>query len=386
VVSWYLAAKNVTRKKERSILTVLGVLLAVGSFVSLLSIAEGLYKQVQRELGSRNVDVYVLPKNAIPMPAGPIAGLATSTESIPLVVTQELAQLPNVDKAVPVMRFQQLHEGRSLVVWALDPTMYDLFLPTMKLDPTGRAPRVNNEIIMGRSLAQALNVGENASISLAGREYQIVGLFSTGSSLDDYFCYVMPEAAAQIMGRPDAQEVWLKLKEASGADVTSHDINNRNDMRELYVARTATEYQGAANEILNYAWLLQFAIAAVGVLIAITASMNTMLMSTYERLKEFATLRAIGGSRFTVLGMILTESMMLAMLGGLGGLVLGVMGSKLLDAAVVTLFKMAFPLASITWALLAESLALSAVVGLVGAAIPCFLVYRMSIISGLRQE
>jgi putative ABC transport system permease protein len=111
-----------------------------------------------------------------------------------------------------------------------------------------------------------------------------------------------------------------------------------------------------------------------------------MLMSTYERIKEFATLRAIGASRFTVLAMILFESLILSLTGGVAGIIMGLMGSQLLDTALTTFFQLSFPLARITLRLVMEGLALSAFVGFVGALLPSIIVYRMTIINALRWE
>lgn len=386
MVSLYLAAKNVTRKKERSILTIIGVLLAVGAFISLLSIAEGMYRKVQRELDGREVDIYVIPSNAVPMPVGPLGGVGLSTETIPETVVQALSTLGNVKLVEPVTRFQQLEQGRSVIIWALRPTSYEIFLPYLRVSQ-GRPPAANNEILVGPALARELNLVEGATITVARRDLVIVGIFDPTSSLQDYFCYVTPEAAKEITGR-GAQEVWVKLNDPTGRDVIAReDINEDKERRFAdYLAMTREQYLGAAEEYISYAWLLQFAVAAIGVLIAMTAAMNTMLMSTYERLKEFGTLRAIGASRLTVVGMITAESLILSTIGGLFGVVLGVMGSQLLDSAVVTLFKLTFPIASITLQLVLQALVLSVVVGLVGAIIPAFLVYRMNIIQGLRQE
>lgn len=386
LVAFYLASKNVTRKKERSLLTIIGVLLAVGAFVSLLSIAEGLYQRIQRELNQRNVDVYVLPRNALPMPAGPIGGLATSTEVVPPKISLELAKGTNVDRAEPVVRFQELYQGRGVVVWALAPTAFDVFLPHLHLSATGRELRDKTDIIVGALLAKELDLAEGQTVTLARKDFQVVGLFTTGSSLDDYFCYIMPEAAREILDREGAHEVWMKLKDPAGREVAAEEINANKVFAADYVARTHEVYLGSANEFINYAWLLQFAVAAIGVLIAMTAAMNTMLMSTYERLKEFATLRAIGASRLVVMTMICTESLILSLAGGACGIVFGVMGSKFLDTAVMTLFKLSFPLAQITLTLILQAFLLSGVVGMIGALIPCFIVYRLDIITGLRQE
>lgn len=388
MVPLYLAAKNVTRKRERSLLTIVGVLLAVGSFISLLSLAEGLYNRIQGEMNGRAVDVYVLPRNAMPMPAGPIAGVGVSTESIPEGVIKELGKLDNVEVASPVRRFQQVQDGRGVVIWALDKDAFGLFLPRLQVD-TNRYPTADNEIIVGQALARELEMAPDATLRIADRDFRIVGFFTAGGGLNDYFCYISPAAAAAITNT-GAQEVWIKLKEENDearrmlVDV----INDRQTEKRFVdlVARTRQQYLGAANDFINYAWLLQFAVAAIGVLIAMTAAMNTMLMSTYERLKEFATLRAIGASRLTVLAMITAESVILSVTGGVFGVLVGIMGARLLDSAVVTLFKLTFPVGAVTLPLLLEALLLSGFVGVVGAAVPCFIIYRMNIIYGIRQD
>lgn len=388
MVALYLAAKNVTRKRERSLLTVVGVLLAVGSFVSLLSLAEGLYDRIQGEMYGRSVDVYVLPRNSMPMPVGPIAGVGVSTESIPDDVVGALSKLDNVEVASPVRRFQQVYDGRGIVVWAVDKDAFGVFLPRLRVD-SNRFPTADNEVIVGQALARELELSPDSTLRIADRDFHIVGFFSAGGGLNDYFCYVSPGVAAAITNQ-GAQEVWLKLREDTeeARRILVSSLNDRTAEKRFanQVARTRAEYLGAANDFINYAWLLQFAVAAIGVLIAMTAAMNTMLMSTYERLKEFATLRAIGASRLTVLTMITAESVILSFTGGVFGVIVGFMGARLLDSAVVTLFKLTFPIGAITVPLVVEALLLSIFVGVVGAAVPCFITYRMNIIYGLRQD
>jgi len=111
-----------------------------------------------------------------------------------------------------------------------------------------------------------------------------------------------------------------------------------------------------------------------------------MLMSTYERLREFAVLRAIGASRATVAAMLIWESLMLANLGGLLGCLFGVLASGVLDQAVVFLFQLPFPLAKVTPTLLLEGMLLSSLVGVLGALIPVILIWRQKIMDGLRSE
>ncbi|HBM97776.1 TPA: hypothetical protein DD394_10015, partial [bacterium UBP9_UBA11836] len=72
MVAITLAIRNVWRRRERSLLTLVGVLLAVGTFVAMVSLAEGMYQRVSLELDGRAVDVYVVPNTAAPLPTGPV--------------------------------------------------------------------------------------------------------------------------------------------------------------------------------------------------------------------------------------------------------------------------------------------------------------------------
>ncbi len=123
----------------------------------------------------------------------------------------------------------------------------------------------------------------------------------------------------------------------------------------------------------------------VGVLIAVTASMNTMLMSTYERLGEYATLRAVGASRRVISLTIIFEGIFLNVTGGVLGLLFGYLATGVLDKAVVLLLEIPYPMAGVTPALLLQALGLSFCVGVVGSIIPCFVVSRIDLVAELRK-
>src|SRR5690606_11700863 len=108
------------------------------------------------------------------------------------------------------------------------------------------------------------------------------------------------------------------------------------------------QYLSLARDYLSYGWLLQVAVSMVGVLIAVTASMHTMLMSTYERLGEYATLRAVGASR-RVIGMtIVYEAIFLNVTGGFLGLIFGYLATGVLDKPVAILLEIPYPMAGVT--------------------------------------
>ena len=378
-----LALRNVFRNRERSLLTLIGVLLAIGSFVALVSLAEGLYRRVSVELMGRSGDLYLMPSVAgVILPTGPIGTVGLTSDTISADALAKVRGLANVQKADGIGR--QIWTGKRAVIPVLEipPDSIQAYFPQLQaVSGALIASDAENQLMLGVGVAQAEFPNGTASTIMHGQsEYQVAAVVR-GGGFRDYFAYL---PLASDRAEKGYQEVWIQLADKAQAEGTRKEIM----ALQLPGVRviTAEEYLGQLKEFINYAWLLQFAISSIGVLIAITAAMNTMLMSTYERLREFSTLRAIGASRLTVVMMIFSESIILSVVGGLLGLVFGWLASGLLDRAVVVLLQVPFPLAQVTPRLLLEALALSAFVGFVGSCIPAVLVWRLNLVDGLRWD
>ena len=388
-IALQLAVKNVYRKRERSLLTIIGVLLAVGSFISLLSIAEGLYSRFDREINFRKVDIYILPTDAAALPTGPMGTIGFSSKVLPMEwvkALQDPKKIPEITSVCPIYRLQHKIGNQTVIVWGLEPDKFEGFFPYFKLNPGGRFFLTDaNEIVVGGSLAKKRGIKPETSIPIEGQIFVTTGTSIPTNTLQDYFCYIPLKKAMGLKNAKGAQEIWIQLDRPVPA-VKKRVAGQIKAMFPQAEVMTREQYLGSANEYVYYAWLLQFAISAIGILIAITAAMNTMLMSTYERIKEFGTLRSIGATRFTVFSMIFIESIILSFIGGLGGIILGIMGSNLLDDAVQVLLQLSFPLGKITINLIIYAFMLSGLVGVVAAIIPAIIVYRMNLITALRWE
>jgi putative ABC transport system permease protein len=390
MIALTLAFRNVMRRRERSLLTLVGVLLAVGAFVAMVSLAEGMYRRVSLELDGRAVDVYVVPRTAAPLPTGPLGTVGLTTDTVALSWIEKIAALNNVRRVAPITRDQWTSEHGTVMVVGIEPTNLREFLPSLEI-VQGRVFE-SGQILVGAGLATSEGLttessgsgqtGLKSRFGPGGNHYPISGIVSSGSGFQDYFVYLPLATSLENNSRRGVQEVWIKVEDPhrSVEVVQAIEALGIPDVKVM----TRKDYLGAASDYIEYAWLLQFAISAIGVLIAITAAMNTMLMSTYERMREFGTLRAIGAPRATVVTMVMTESLMLSLLGGILGLAFGWIGSILLDRAMVTLLQLSFPLASITPGLIVQAILLSIFVGLVGAAIPSVLVWRVDIVRSLR--
>jgi len=122
----------------------------------------------------------------------------------------------------------------------------------------------------------------------------------------------------------DAPVIASQLGKLKGAEVIT--------MGELL--GTMMSLMGAAKSLLLSIVLIIIVISALGVL-------NTVLMSVFERTKEIGVMRATGAAQAHIFGLVWLETLILSLLGGIGGLALALVGSRLLESIVKKLLPLA---------------------------------------------
>jgi putative ABC transport system permease protein len=118
----------------------------------------------------------------------------------------------------------------------------------------------------------------------------------------------------------------------------------------------------------------------IGVLIALFSIINTMLMSVTERLTEFGVLRANGWSRRNVIHLILAESALLGVIGGVCGCIVGYIGTQVINVQFADRLNLyASPL------VLGASLGFSLLIGTIGGLYPAWWSVRQSPMAAIRR-
>jgi putative ABC transport system permease protein len=124
-----------------------------------------------------------------------------------------------------------------------------------------------------------------------------------------------------------------------------------------------------------------FAVGTAIVIAIMLVSMNTMMMAARERTREVAVLKALGFTDRTVLTLVLTESMLIALVGG-------VLGASIAKVAYdVSGFNAGgfFPSFFVTWGTIARALGIAAALGLLSGAIPAWNASRLKVVDALRH-
>jgi len=177
---------------------------------------------------------------------------------------------------------------------------------------------------------------------------------------------------------------WLKIQDPAKMAAVSQQIDamfrNSDDPTETV---TEKEFQASFMAMMGNIKLLFTSVSSCAILMVILLAAITMSMSARERVTEIAVLKAIGFGQGLVLGLMLTEFVLLTVFGGAIGLLMGKVIYSIVPMDKVTQgFLIGF---TIYPTVAAICLAIAAGVGLLAGGLPARGATRMSVVDGLRR-
>ena len=366
--------KGLSRRKTRTLLTLFGVSIAVAAIVSLGALAEGLTIGYEALGTGSGADLLVADADAVD-----IVFSAVGEE-----VGERLASLPGVKEVDRMVYTLAATEGIPyFIVFGYDPGGFAIsrFRIVEGGPLSGRGARHGGRpLLLGKAAADDLDKRVGDTIRLYETTFRIVGIYETGTPFEDGAAVVRVEDAQQLSGHPRQVNAFLiKLRNLSELDRVQGRIER------LFPDLTVTRSSDFAEdqEMLAYTRAFSWAVSFLAILIGGVGVMNTMLMSVFERTREFGTFRAVGWSRARVLGLVLGESTVLNGLGGVLGVALGVVAFKTIShsPAVSGFLPNRLPPA-----LVAQGLGMAVAVGLIGGVYPAWWASRLPPAEAMRYE
>jgi putative ABC transport system permease protein len=148
-------------------------------------------------------------------------------------------------------------------------------------------------------------------------------------------------------------------------------------------SQTAAQYTQETSNKVNKFLLLVYVLLALSVIVSLFGIVNTLILSIYERTRELGMMRAIGTSRGQIRQLIRYESLITALIGGVLGLVIGVVGAILVTTFALSGsgYKLAIPVGT-----LIVLLVLAALAGVLAAQLPARRAARLEILGALASE
>lgn len=387
-----LAAKNLTRRRGRTGLTILGVAIAVSVLFSLLSLNSGYEKELNNEVNSMGVHILAVPKGCPYEAASLIIHGGVIPKYLSASDLDNVTSIPDIELATPMLMHQFLKKdektGKSTphIIYGIN--MEDMLRLKPWWEVEGRFFMENetNVMLAGRDLAEKenLSVGQVLSVGPNKEQFTIVGILDRTGDQDDQFHFFPLEEAQRVFGKEGRiTTIAVKVRDVSRISAVSEEMEKIPDIQVV----TMTQIMGTILNLAGSAKSLLLTVIIIALIISSFGIINTLLMSVNERKREFGMMKAIGASGSDISAMVLMETVFITISGGIIGMFAALLGSSLIESFVKGMlpYSPSGSLISFSPELVAFSLAFSVILGLVCGIYPAFLSSRLSPMEAIRS-
>ena len=408
-----IAFRGLSANKLRAALTMLGIMIGVAAVITLLSIGDGVTRYVADQFSGLGTNlIFIIPEQEQPGPPGsdPLSESSLTLRDAELLNDPNL--VPGAAAVAPVM-FRQIdlqYGGNLHSVLARASTPEYAAINKLEiargrgLDQTDYDSR-SRVIVLGPDTVKAIFPDDvdplDRDVRVNGINFRVVGLLTQkgasgiGGSQDDVALLPLTTAQERLFdnrsatsGQFLADAILIEAADDAAIDGViidassvlrqSHNIEFRDD--DDFQILTQADFLQAFGAVTGVLTLFLGAIASISLLVGGIGIMNIMLVSVTERTREIGLRKAVGARYRDILGQFLTEAVVLAILGGVLGILIGIAGATAINVAVPQLDT------SVTFDSIALAVGFSVAVGLFFGIYPASRAAGLHPIEALRFE
>ncbi len=353
-----IALKALRRNKMRTFLTMLGIIIGVASVITMLAIGQGSKQSIQKQVASMGSNLlFVMPGS---QERGGVQMGNSSSQKLTLQDIEAIsAECPSITMVSPEVRTNgqviYADQNTPTSIYGVSPQYLDIKKITLK---SGRI-FTDKEI---QSAAKVCIVGNTVVKNVLGNNVDPIGLIirfnsipikiigvlskkgqnNFGQDQDDMIIAPYTMVQKRILAITHVQAIYASavsenktqtaVKEIESVLRSKHKLKD-SDVNDFTV-RTQEELVKMFSSISDVLTILLGAIAGISLLVGGIGIMNIMYVSVTERTREIGLRMSIGGQEKDILMQFLTESVFLSVLGGLLGILLGIISSRIIAAVM----------------------------------------------------
>lgn len=312
--------KNLSRRRTRTALTIMGIGVGIGAVVALLGLAWGLQESWDDAMKARQTDLVVRKAGGNFLIAQPFDE----------AMGEKIARIPGVAAAAGLL--VEALSIEQVPVMVVSGRQWKSYLwETVEL-VDGRMPRDGEEraVVLGKLAAESLKKKVGDTVTIEVDEFPIVGIVD-GHAVVENGSIMLSLSVLQDLMQKKGMVSFFNVRVMPGTR------DHATVARAIEAGVPGCQVEVAAdlagnNQGLKIFEAMNYGTSAIALLVGTFGVMNTMFMSVFERTREIGILIALGWRRSRILLMILWESIALCLAAGVLGIVFGIVMLKVLSA------------------------------------------------------
>ncbi|MGA9334997.1 MAG: MacB family efflux pump subunit [Rudaea sp.] len=341
------AVRALRANLNRTILTLLGIVIGVASVVTMLAIGDGAKQVVLDRISAMGTNLLLIRPgqpnrrgvggtvaSLVPEDADAIADLANVLAAVPELGGSVTARFGNTD-------YQTQATGTS----ATYPTARNWPLSRGIFFSTTDQKSYAAVVVLGQTVADKLFPREvdpvGQYVVLNNVMFQVIGLMAVrgaspqGQDQDDMVLVPLTTGGLRLFGERFLRNITVAVDDVTLIDATQNEVaallEARHHTTDFQIRNMASILE-TATDTQNTLTVLLGSVAAISLLVGGIGVMNIMLVSVTERTREIGIRMATGARTRNILQQFLTEALVVSLLGGVIGVVLGLTVAAVADA------------------------------------------------------
>lgn len=401
----------VVHSKLRSWLTIIGIVIGLGSVVAILSLGQGMQEAVNNQLGALGGDILTLSAGYSRGGSmfmirdggrdGGFGGGSQATEKeivLGRADLQALRGIPDIALINPTIRgnvnVSYLGKSGSVSLTGVDQAVWSQITTSKIRDGRMLDSADQNVVVIGSRLADSYfgkPLGINKMITIEGGSFRVVGILNdTSNSI-----YMPIQMAYQVLEDKEVgvyDSITIKVRNEELLDETISKIETKlMNVRHVtagtkdFTVTSSKQMQETRAEMMSSMNLFLTAIAAVSLIVGAVGIANTMFTSVLEKTKEIGIMKAIGARNSDIMEIFLLNAGIIGLVGGILGVAFGMVISELLPTLMggVGMFRGG---SLVTFQIAALALGVSVLIGIVSGLIPAYQASKLKPVDALRYE
>ena len=348
-----LATQSILKNKLRAMLTMLGIIIGVAAVIVMVAVGYGARSRIHEQINNLGTNMIVITPGA-----STSGGVSQGAQAFATLTLADADKIRNESQTIAAV--SPVIVGRSQVIapggnWRTMINGVDTDYQTIRAWQTDSGAffgpddvfAARSVAVLGRTVAQRLFADSDPvgqEIQVAALRFKVTGVLApkgqtaSGNDSDDVILIPYTIAATRLTGKPRIPQILASTAlegdipaaqdEISTLLRESHHITG--DEEDDFTVRNQTDLAAAAESSTRVMTLLMAAIASISLLVGGIGVMNIMLVSVTERTREIGIRLALGARGSDVLMQFLVESIVMGVLGGMGGLFVGITSAKVL--------------------------------------------------------